>query len=408
MTAQTVSSAVARRDKADQLVTWLRRQQDDIAMAAASHVKPAAIVRVTQGALRRNEKLRDAAIANPQSLLYALLDCARLGHEPDTDDYYLVPFGTEVTGIEGYKGIIERMYRAGGVSSVVAQVVRKADRYVPRGENTPPLHEYDDFASPDERGPMKGAYAYAIFPDGHCSQVIRMGRAEIMEHKAVSRGSSRSDSPWQVWEPAMWKKTVLRALEPYVPTSTEYRTQNHAAPAAAEPAVFHRIEHDGGVSSAAEVFEAEIVEDPPAQQPGPTSRPAASSRTRAAGKSARRATRTSTAPERPATSGLTEQETEQEIAAGVPEDEPGSASDDQLTALHITFGGLGFGGGDDDRKRKLKLAETITGRDLGGTSKNLSYTEARKLTDTLDGFGGNQGKLIAHMATLEQDGDSDG
>jgi recombination protein RecT len=121
---QTVSAAVATRDRSDQLVNWIRRQQADIAMAAASHVKPSAIIRVTQGALRRDDKLLAAAIANPQSLLYALLDCARLGHEPDTDDYYLVPFGQEVTGIEGYKGIIERMFRAGGVTSVVAQVVR--------------------------------------------------------------------------------------------------------------------------------------------------------------------------------------------------------------------------------------------------------------------------------------------
>ena len=93
------------------------------------------------------------------------------------------------------------------------------------------------------------------------------------------------------------------------------------------------------------------------------------------------------------------------------EDQPGTASADQLTALHITFGGLGFGGTDDDKKRKLKLAETITreGRPLtgpheGSTSKNLSFTEARKLTDTLEGFGGDRDKLIAHMATLEQDG----
>ena len=85
------------------------------------------------------------------------------------------------------------------------------------------------------------------------------------------------------------------------------------------------------------------------------------------------------------------------------EDEPGSARPDQLKSLHIILGGLGFA--TDDREAKLHLAETITGRDLGGTSKNLSYTEARKLTDTLDGFGGDREKLIAHMATLEQDGD---
>jgi len=91
-----------------------------------------------------------------------------------------------------------------------------------------------------------------------------------------------------------------------------------------------------------------------------------------------------------------------------PEDQPGSASADQLTSLHIILGGLGFGG--QDRDAKLKLAETITGRELTGphpgrSSKNLSFAEARKLTDTLDGFGRDREKLIAWMAGHEQDGD---
>ena len=263
MTTQTVSTAVATRDKQTQLIGWLRDQQADIAMAAASHVKPSAIVRVTQGALRRNEKLALAAIANPQSLLYALLDCARLGHEPDTDDYYLVPFGNEVTGIEGYKGIIERMYRAGGVSSVVAQVVRQKDSYAARGQNTPPHHEYDPFASPDQRGPLRGAYAYAILAGDRCSQVISMGRDEVMEHKAKSRGSHKPDSPWQQWEPAMWKKTVLRALEPYVPTSTEYRNANNIARPDVPAHVAAALPAPASNSHSAEpVYDAEIVEDP--------------------------------------------------------------------------------------------------------------------------------------------------
>jgi hypothetical protein len=92
------------------------------------------------------------------------------------------------------------------------------------------------------------------------------------------------------------------------------------------------------------------------------------------------------------------------------EDEPGSASPDQLQSLHITLGGLGFGS--DDREAKLKLAETVAGRELTGpfpgrTSKNLSMTEARKLTDTLDGFGGDYEKLREYMAGREQDGDGD-
>ena len=94
-----------------------------------------------------------------------------------------------------------------------------------------------------------------------------------------------------------------------------------------------------------------------------------------------------------------------------PEDEPGSASAAQLTSLHIILGGLGFGS--DDREQKLKIAETITGRApltgpaSGRSSKNLSFTEARKLTDTLQRFGGDREKLIAHMAGHEQAGDGD-
>ena len=272
MTAQTVTSAVEVRKKDDQLIDWIRGQQDEIAMAAASHVKPSAIVRVAHGALRKNPKLLQAAIANPQSLLYALLDCARLGHEPDTDDYYLVPFGNEVTGIEGYKGIIERMFRAGGVSSVVAQVVRQRDRFASRGQNTPPVHDYDPFASEEDRGPLKGAYAYAIFPGGSCSQVVTMGRGEVMKHKAKSKGSDKPDSPWQQWEEPMWKKCPLRGLEPYVPTSTEYRrTVAAAGQPVPETVADVRITGPSGIPHAAtavqaepdgEIVDAEVVEEP--------------------------------------------------------------------------------------------------------------------------------------------------
>ena len=64
--------------------------------------------------------------------------------------------------------------------------------------------------------------------------------------------------------------------------------------------------------------------------------------------------------------------------------------------------GLGFNG--EDREQKLKITEAIIGRPLGGTdeersSKNLSWTEARKVIDTLDGMDRDQ--LIAYMAEHE-------
>lgn len=88
------------------------------------------------------------------------------------------------------------------------------------------------------------------------------------------------------------------------------------------------------------------------------------------------------------------------------EDQPGSASKDQLQVLHIILGGLGFTS--KERDQQLNIAETITGRELTGphdgrTSKNLSYTEAVKLAHTLDGFGRDRAKLIEHMTELDQD-----
>jgi len=84
------------------------------------------------------------------------------------------------------------------------------------------------------------------------------------------------------------------------------------------------------------------------------------------------------------------------------EDEPGTVSKAQLTKLHTVLTGLGFGG--EDREQKLKVTETIIGRLLGAgddrSSKNLSWTEARTLIDTLDGFA-DRDALIAYMAEHE-------
>jgi hypothetical protein len=90
-------------------------------------------------------------------------------------------------------------------------------------------------------------------------------------------------------------------------------------------------------------------------------------------------------------------------------DEPGSASNAQLTKLHTIMTGLGFGA--QDRDQKLTIAETITGHAPltgpweGRSSKNLSLTEARQLIDTLHGM--DRDALVALMAE-RQAGDEDG
>ena len=75
--------------------------------------------------------LMKAAEANPDSLITALMRCAALGHQPGTEEFYLTPRKVkgrlEILGITGYQGYIELMYRAGAVSSVIVETVRRND-----------------------------------------------------------------------------------------------------------------------------------------------------------------------------------------------------------------------------------------------------------------------------------------
>lgn len=315
MPAQTVSQAVARKETGPE--SLIAKYQNDFASVLPTHIEPAHWVRLAQGVLRRDDKLRDAAEKNPGSFLAALLDCARLGHEPGTDQYALTHFRNsktgvpEIVGIEQYQGEIERMYRAGAVTSVIAEVIRDKDlfaynpnphamavdlsRWFPweqaesMAQSGFPAHfkgffcsdppgqtRHARFLSEDERGPLVGVYSFARFAGGVISRVVEMGHAEVMKHKAVAKTTKFWDGPW---EQSMWLKTAIHELEKWVPTSAEYRKEQmkalaeadriRVAPQAPQVQQVHVDTHTG------EILDAEIVPDqpepaewPPVAEPG--------------------------------------------------------------------------------------------------------------------------------------------
>lgn len=232
MTRQTVAQAAEEQQQSALVV--IERYQNTLGSLLPSHIKPETFVRLSQGALRRNKDLARIANTGPgfESFLHALMDAARLGHEPGTDQYYLVPFGSEITGIEGYRGVIERMYRAGAVSSVKAELVKTNDTFLWKpNEMDKPVHDVDWFG---DRGPTIGAYAYANMKDGGISRVVVINQEYIEKVRKESKGSTRADSPWIKWEDAMVLKTVAHRLEPWVPTSAEYRREQLRAIAEAD------------------------------------------------------------------------------------------------------------------------------------------------------------------------------
>lgn len=235
MTENTVSAAVAVRDNSPG--SMVEQYREEYAALVPSHVNADQWIRLAVGAIRGNRDLEQAAQNDVGVFLRELKTAARLGLEPGTEQFYLTPRKSKahrgqkiIKGIVGYQGIVELIYRAGAVSSVVVETVRANDkfRYV-IGRDERPVHDVDWFGG--ERGDLVGVYAYAVMKDGATSKVVILNRQQVMDAKAKSDGRNSDFSPWNTNEEAMWLKTAARRLAKWVPTSAEYMREQLRAQA---------------------------------------------------------------------------------------------------------------------------------------------------------------------------------
>lgn len=281
--AKRATTAVARKDDPPKPKELVRMYSPSFAAVLPSHItRPETWIRIAQGALKRGKRNKDgrtdlevAAANDPGVFLSALLDAARLGLEPGTDEFYLIPRRTRgrllVQGITGYQGYIELMYRSGAVASVVAEVVHEADHfeYQP-GHHVVPLHKIDWDAS--DRGALRLVYAYARMVGGATSRVVVLNRSDIARIKESSDGADSEYSPWRNHEAAMWLKSAVRQLRKWVPTSAEYLTVRTAEPERAEISKSTPDDIDlvpGDTFDDSDVVDAEVIgEDTPTDSDG--------------------------------------------------------------------------------------------------------------------------------------------
>lgn len=281
---ETVSSAVAPRENGEPKTpaAMVKRHSDSFTAVLPSHVKAATWVRLAQGALKKGKKVRHpqtkqpctelelAAQNNPGVFLASLLESARLGLEPGTEQYYLTPCKVkgqlEILGIVGYQGYIELMYRAGAISSVVAECVYENDqfRYQP-GVDERPQHEIDWDA--EDRGKLRLVYAYAVMKDGATSKVVVLNKAAIAKIKQSSQGADSEYSPWQKHEAAMWLKSAVRQLAKWVPTSAEFITSQLRAERAADVAESGSDWIEPAPLPDDDVIDGELVDEPAENTP---------------------------------------------------------------------------------------------------------------------------------------------
>jgi len=368
-------------DAAPVAAMWARRDQFAAVLPKSLDVE--AFLGTAAAALYADEKrpgqktptLMEAAAAHPVSLVVTLMKCAALGHMPGTDEFYLHVRKGKVTGTEGYRGIVERMYRSGAIRKVVVREVCARDRFrFIEGVDDRPVHitggdggtgaAFFGATGSRQRGAMVGVYAYAEFTAGGMSRVVLLDRDDVMAARDASDSKDSDFSPWnrldagpdhpELTGRSMWWKTAAKRLEPWVPTSAEYRREQLRATAAAGAL-------PNGTRAALD--RADI---PPEDAPAPP-----------------------------------------QDDDGIPaEDRPGTVSTELLTQINIILGRIGFTGA--DRDAKLYAAEQLAGRaPLSGphgqrTSKNLSWNEAVKVRDTLDAFDGDKDNLLAWITERQE------
>ena len=153
------------------------------------------------------------------SVIVALKECAELGLRPGSE-YYLVPFGSTVQGITGYKGEI-RLITNHEPCTVIARLVRANDKYARTGANIPPKHDYDEFG---DRGPVTGGYAYVDYGAGRYSLVCALPEVSpspdadsFARHKAKAATSKL----WDEWPEQFRIKTLVHGVRKMVPWSAE-------------------------------------------------------------------------------------------------------------------------------------------------------------------------------------------
>lgn len=190
-----------------------------ISSGLPSHMNAGHFVRSAIYAIIKN---KDLLACSELSIVKSVEQAANLGLLIDgvLGHGYLVPFKDKCEFVPGYRGLIELCRRSGVIKTFSAHVVRPEDDFdYQYGSDQflrhKPARKYADSKK------WTHAYAIAEFANGGCQFEV-MNYDEIMDHKKqYSRGSSRSDSPWNTAEMEMGKKTTSRRLIKMLPVSPD-------------------------------------------------------------------------------------------------------------------------------------------------------------------------------------------
>lgn len=221
--AQRTAASVAQQTNGGRptVAQLIERQKHEIGRALPKHMDADRMTRIALTVLRQTPKLMQC---KPESLLGALMTASQLGLEPGPlGEAYLVPFGTEVTFIPGYRGLIKLAWQSGQLKNIDAHVVHEGDAFDYEYGLEPHLKHKPTLETP---GRATHIYAVATLLNGGSAFVV-MSVADV--EKIRKRSKAANSGPWVSDWDAMAKKTAIKQLIRFLPLSAELRTLNDAA-----------------------------------------------------------------------------------------------------------------------------------------------------------------------------------
>ncbi len=146
----------------------------------------------------------------PQSLMNAVVKCARDGLLPDGKEAALVPFGGKITYMPMVDGVIKKIHETGLVKSVMVEIVRENDSFARWSDETGPHYKW--VPAEKEKGNFEGVFALVIMKDGG-HYFHYMDKDEVKEHENCSKNKQM----WTKWKSKMWKKTAIHQVAKLLP-----------------------------------------------------------------------------------------------------------------------------------------------------------------------------------------------
>jgi recombination protein RecT len=179
-------------------------------------ITPSQFKNIVINEVKKSEKMQQAFLNNPASLFASILLCAELGLNPSADvgEFYFLPFGSKITPILGYKGVINLILRSGEISKIWSEIVYQEDDFEYELGLEPKLIHKPNHERTNKN--IKYVYAVAKLTNGETMFKV-MSKKEIMEIVEMSKypnslyGSNKDPQGW------MYKKTVIKQLSKTLP-----------------------------------------------------------------------------------------------------------------------------------------------------------------------------------------------